>query len=98
MTALLEIPDMTLEDLAALHPRATCVPRLGTERILPKRSTPTSGLMEWRWSAVPHPLILDNALIQIGDRTWTARDPHDPIIRLAPRTPLVLRARLNDFR
>jgi hypothetical protein len=99
MTAMtLDLPDTTLEDLKALHPRARCTPRLGLERVLPTKTTQTSGIMVWHWT-LAEPLLMDGALIEIGDRAWKAQ-PLDPAggAKHGTRGRLTLRAHLRDFR
>jgi hypothetical protein len=61
--------------------------------------------MTWEWHPVPHPLLLDNCLIQIGDRTWNCvflagrigRPDANGVLHIPPRTPLQIGARLVDL-
>lgn len=98
----LDLTGIDLETLAELHPRARCTPRLGGQRVLPTKSVPTSGLMRWKWAPTFRPIMLDGALIQIGDRCWQCgvggpgeAPAAGPIT--VPSGGLELWARLHDF-
>jgi hypothetical protein len=94
VTATLHLEGLDNEELTTLDPRARCTPRLGATRILPTKTCKTSGLMRWHWKRTGG-VIVDAALVQIGDRTWACTV--DPPIVLAPGDGLELTASLADF-
>lgn len=93
----IELPDITIEELTTLHPRARCTPRLGPHRVLPTKTTATSGIMRWRWQILITPRPIDGALIQIGDRTWDGHVGNGDPIWFRPGDEIELWARLQDF-
>lgn len=64
----IEVED--LETIATLSPEARCLPTLGGVGVLPVRTVPTSGQMEWRWDPTGRQVGVDGVTIEIGGDFW----------------------------
>lgn len=74
-----------------------CTPTRGGERVLPTKTAPTSGIIQWTWKPVSRRDTVDGALIRIG--TWARNFPlSGGTVDLIPGDYLILEARLADLR